>query len=110
MGLKVCKFGGTSMADGNTILRGAEIIKADAERRYVVVSAPGKRFSGDIKVTDLLYKCAAKHLRLDLIQACLDTDVHTKLCLNINEANTDFFKRFRKRRQVLCFQCIRAFV
>ena len=58
MGLKVCKFGGTSMADGNTILRGAEIIKADAERRYVVVSAPGKRFSGDIKVTDLLYKCA----------------------------------------------------
>ena len=58
MGLKVCKFGGTSMADGNTILRGAGIIKADAERRYVVVSAPGKRFSDDIKVTDLLYKCA----------------------------------------------------
>ena len=46
------------MADGNTILRGAGIIKADAERRYVVVSAPGKRFSDDIKVTDLLYKCA----------------------------------------------------
>ena len=58
MGLKVCKFGGTSMADGNTILRGAAIINADKERRYVVVSAPGKRFSGDIKVTDLLYKCA----------------------------------------------------
>ena len=58
MGLKVCKFGGTSMASGNTILQGASIIKADAERRYVVVSAPGKRFSGDIKVTDLLYKCA----------------------------------------------------
>ena len=58
MGLKVCKFGGTSMASGSTILQGASIIKADAERRYVVVSAPGKRFSGDIKVTDLLYKCA----------------------------------------------------
>ena len=58
MGLKVCKFGGTSMASGDTILQGASIIKADAERRYVVVSAPGKRFSGDIKVTDLLYKCA----------------------------------------------------
>ena len=58
MALKVCKFGGTSMADGNTILRGAAIINADKERRYVVVSAPGKRFSGDIKVTDLLYKCA----------------------------------------------------
>ena len=58
MGLKVCKFGGTSMADGSTIQRGASIVKSDAERRYVVVSAPGKRFSGDIKVTDLLYKCS----------------------------------------------------
>ncbi len=58
MGLKVCKFGGTSMADGNVILTGAKIIKADCERRYVVVSAPGKRFGGDIKVTDLLYACS----------------------------------------------------
>lgn len=58
MGLKVCKFGGTSMADGNVILTGAKIIKADSERRYVVVSAPGKRFGGDIKVTDLLYACS----------------------------------------------------
>jgi len=58
MAIKVCKFGGTSMADGNTIQRGAQIIQSDEERRYVVVSAPGKRFSGDIKVTDLLYKCS----------------------------------------------------
>ena len=55
MDCKVCKFGGTSMADGNVILRAAQIVGAEAERRYVVVSAPGKRFSGDIKVTDLLY-------------------------------------------------------
>lgn len=58
MGLKVCKFGGTSMADGNVILAGAKIVKSDKDRRFVVVSAPGKRFSGDIKVTDLLYKCS----------------------------------------------------
>ena len=58
MALKVCKFGGTSMADGNVILNGAKIVKADKDRRFVVVSAPGKRFSGDIKVTDLLYKCS----------------------------------------------------
>ncbi len=57
MAVKVCKFGGTSMASGNIILAAANVIKQDAERRYVVVSAPGKRFSGDIKVTDLLYKC-----------------------------------------------------
>ena len=58
MALKVCKFGGTSMADGNVVKVSANIIRADNERRYVVVSAPGKRYSGDIKVTDLLYKCA----------------------------------------------------
>ena len=58
MGIKVCKFGGTSMADGNVILAAAKIVEADSARRYVVVSAPGKRFSGDIKVTDLLYKCS----------------------------------------------------
>lgn len=46
------------MADGNVMLRAADIIKADRERRFVVVSAPGKRFSGDIKVTDLLYQCS----------------------------------------------------
>ena len=57
MSIKVCKFGGTSMADGTIIRRAAEIVNADAERRYVVVSAPGKRFGGDIKVTDLLYRC-----------------------------------------------------
>ena len=45
------------MADGNVILSAAKIVKSDTERRYVVVSAPGKRFGGDIKVTDLLYKC-----------------------------------------------------
>ena len=57
MELKVCKFGGTSMADGNVILQSARIVKEQEARRYVVVSAPGKRFSGDIKVTDLLYQC-----------------------------------------------------
>ena len=58
MAIKVCKFGGTSMADGNVILKVADIIHADKQRRYVVVSAPGKRYSGDIKVTDLLYECS----------------------------------------------------
>ncbi len=58
MSIKVCKFGGTSMADGNIIQRAARVVQADASRRFVVVSAPGKRFNGDIKVTDLLYKCS----------------------------------------------------
>lgn len=54
MGVKVVKFGGSSVADANQIRKTRSIIEADPERRYVVVSAPGKRYSGDSKITDLL--------------------------------------------------------
>ncbi len=57
MNLKVVKFGGSSLADAKQITKAAEIIKADDRRRFVVPSAPGKRFSADIKVTDMLYNC-----------------------------------------------------
>ncbi len=57
MAIKVCKFGGTSMADGNVISNVKKILDSDKDRRFVVVSAPGKRYSGDVKVTDLLYFC-----------------------------------------------------
>ena len=57
MVLKVCKFGGTSMADGNVMNRVKAIIDSDKDRKYIVVSAPGKRYSGDIKITDILYEC-----------------------------------------------------
>lgn len=57
-GIKVCKFGGTSMASADSIKRVAKIINNDRDRRYVVVSAPGKRFFGDEKITDLLIKCS----------------------------------------------------
>ena len=42
----VCKFGGTSLADATGIRRAAAIVRADSARRFVVVSAPGKRFAG----------------------------------------------------------------
>ena len=54
---KVVKFGGSSLADANQFRKVADIIRSDKERRYVVPSAPGKRFSDDTKVTDMLYKC-----------------------------------------------------
>ena len=57
MSLKVLKFGGSSLADAEQFKKVAEIVKSEPERRYVVASAPGKRSSGDTKVTDLLYKC-----------------------------------------------------
>ena len=56
---KVVKFGGSSLADAAHFRQVADIIKADPARRYVVPSAPGKRFSGDEKVTDMLYACYA---------------------------------------------------
>ena len=53
----VCKFGGSSVADAVQISKTQNIVKADSERKIVVVSAPGKRDKQDDKITDLLYKC-----------------------------------------------------
>ena len=58
--LKVVKFGGSSLADAAQFRKVAAIVKGEESRRYVVPSAPGKRFSGDTKVTDLLYACHAR--------------------------------------------------
>lgn len=55
MSLVVAKFGGSSLADANQFRKVAKIIKENPDRRYIVPSAPGKRFDSDIKVTDLLY-------------------------------------------------------
>lgn len=54
---KVVKFGGSSLASAEQFKKVGEIIRADKERSYVVPSAPGKRFSDDTKVTDMLYGC-----------------------------------------------------
>lgn len=56
------KFGGTSLADASQIKKAAAIIKANPSRRFVVASAPGKRFTDDIKITDLLYKAHAQYI------------------------------------------------
>ena len=54
---KIVKFGGSSLANAEQFQKVGEIIRSDESRCYVVPSAPGKRFDGDTKVTDLLYKC-----------------------------------------------------
>ena len=54
--VKVVKFGGSSLCDAEHFRMAAAIIKADESRRYVGPSAPGKRFAGDTKVTDMLYE------------------------------------------------------
>ena len=53
----VTKFGGSSLADSGQFRKVKAILDMDPARRYVVPSAPGRRFSGDDKVTDLLYRC-----------------------------------------------------
>jgi aspartate kinase len=57
MGDIVCKFGGSSVADARQIRKIEAIIRSDPRRRYIVVSAPGKRNPQDEKITDLLYTC-----------------------------------------------------
>ncbi|MDO4519709.1 MAG: aspartate kinase [Eubacteriales bacterium] len=54
---KVVKFGGSSLASAKQFRKVGSIIKSDESRRYVIPSAPGKRFFDDTKVTDMLYHC-----------------------------------------------------
>jgi len=63
--MKVCKFGGSSLADAAQVNKVIDIVLADPARRIVVVSAPGKRHSGDTKVTDLLIALAETALKGD---------------------------------------------
>lgn len=69
--MKVCKFGGTSLASAKQMMKVANIIKMDNERKVVVVSAPGKRFKEDIKVTDLLIDLADAVLTNSGVEDCL---------------------------------------
>ena len=59
IGIKVCKFGGSSLADSKRISAAVQIVRSDLQRRFIVLSAPGKRNSDDSKITDLLYLCHA---------------------------------------------------
>lgn len=64
MSVKVCKFGGTSTADAEIIKSVKRIIESDDTRRFIVVSAPGKRYFSDTKITDLLLACHREFLEV----------------------------------------------
>lgn len=57
MGIKAVKFGGTSLCNAAQMRKAEKIVRADGDRRIIVVSAPGKRSPDDEKITDLLYRC-----------------------------------------------------
>lgn len=70
--MKVVKFGGSSLADGQAFQNAINIITGDPERQVVVTSAPGKRFADDIKVTDLLIKYAHAVINQEDSQTIVD--------------------------------------
>ena len=89
MGLKVVKFGGSSLADAEQFRKVAAIVKADPDRHFVVASAPGKRCSGDTKVTDMLYHC------FDMVQNREDiTEYYAKICDRYNSIIRDLGLNF----------------
>ena len=101
MGVKVAKFGGSSVADGIQLEKMRKIIMSDPERRYIVVSAPGKRFTGDNKITDLLFLCLTQmenNIPCDQIfQVVCDRFTAVKLNLDIDIDLTGDFDEIRER-------------
>ena len=104
--LKVAKFGGTSLADAKQFKKVHDILCNDEERRYVVVSAPGKRFKDDNKITDLLYLTYA-HIKYSvpygsILKVIEDRFNQIKNELNIN---TDLEGEFKTIRENLDKKC-----
>lgn len=100
MGVKVAKFGGSSVADALQIGKIKNIIENDPDIHYVVVSAPGKRFSDDSKVTDLLYLCKA-HIEHNLpyqqiFQVICDRFMAVEVNLGVNVGLREEFEEIRK--------------
>ncbi|WP_125980218.1 aspartate kinase [Loigolactobacillus iwatensis] len=83
--MKVAKFGGSSLATSTQLQKVINIIRADSKRKVIVVSAPGKRFSGDQKVTDLLIKYAQLVLAKEPV-----TEVQQQILARYQEIATGF--------------------
>ena len=104
-----CKFGGTSVADADQIRKIANIIDANDKRKFIVVSAPGKRSAEDQKVTDLFYLAAETSKKgvdakpiMDIIKQRFDDiisglgltisfdDEIDNICTSLKDANNDY--------------------
>ena len=106
MGIKVAKFGGSSAADVIQIRKLKEIIEKDPDRKYVIVSAPGKRFEEDNKMTDLLYLCYT-HLEHNLpydqlLQVVQDRFTSTAINLGAPINFSEDFEEIRKKANEGC--------
>lgn len=90
--MKVCKFGGSSLGNCKQIKKVKDIVLSDDERRYVVVSAPGKCDGCKEKITDLLIRYSEGEDTADIIKNRF-TDIADSLELKINLA-AEFYKIF----------------
>ncbi|WP_391117363.1 aspartate kinase [Psychrobacillus sp. L3] len=88
--MKVSKFGGTSVASADQIKKVAAIVKSDQTRKFVVVSAPGKRFDSDKKVTDLLIDLASAALNHEEVEIKLQfvLDRYKEIALGLDLEQT----------------------
>ena len=102
--LKIVKFGGSSLASSSQFEKVKNIVRADSERRIVIVSAPGKRDESDIKITDLLYICHA-HLKYNvsfndifetISQRYIDIKKECKLNIDIESELNDIRSKMNK--------------
>ncbi len=103
MGVIVSKFGGSSVADGIQLSKLKNIVDHKEDRKYIIVSAPGKRFEQDNKVTDLLYLCKA-HIdhNIDyrqIFQVVSDRFAALKMNLGININLEEEFSKIDKNLQ-----------
>ena len=105
MGLKVAKFGGSSVADVIQFKKVKSIVQTDPTRRILVVSAPGKRYQTDTKLTDLLYLCQTHvehNLPWDqLFQVVCDRFTAMALSLGLGRDQLDLDKEFEVIRSDL---------
>ena len=98
--MKVAKFGGSSVADGIQLTKTKEIIREDPDRKYIVVSAPGKRYEGDNKITDILYLCKTHiehNLPYDqLFQVVVDRYMAVEINLGVKVDLLKYFEEIRE--------------
>ncbi|WP_253199356.1 aspartate kinase [Clostridium tagluense] len=96
----VAKFGGSSLCDSEQFKKVKDIVLSDNRRAYVVPSAPGKRNSGDYKITDLLYLChehVEKSLPFDELFKLIEGR-YTILCSELN-LSIDILKYLRELKE-----------
>lgn len=98
--MKVAKFGGSSLADANQFTKVANIIKKDEARKFIVVSAPGKRHDHDFKITDLLIQLGTAYIKEEKFKSYYITimDRFTRIISDLN-LSEDLVEEIESRLQ-----------